>query len=748
MTAGACSCTADAEAATLRKEAREHKEQLEDVLQATSTGTPRSIARPWDTDVAAARSALRASYVALLLSCTFTRAAQLVDTMIWSDTTYCFISTMRASLARLERQAQQAPTSKGDAPKQDRKSAKLKAYQTTMDDLLRFIDDESAFYAALLMQITRLFQLDELQDMLTTLRLQDVSGVQASDLTTPSTLRPDMLEAAHMPAYRHQLYETLQRLLIYLGDLARYREMHAVLPPILAPRRRGGEPRSPDFARAVQLYHKAHLLLPDHGNPSNQLAVIATFVGDTFGATYQYYRALCVRMPFDKARHNLHRLLDKAFAAWSASALRDEVLTAWRQAALEDSPGRRVPVPTISARWSSTADWFESVVQFHSLCALRADLDAAWVLNDALLKHVLTMTEVHELRAVDYLRLVVTGICASWLARLWRAPPHAKLAFAVGEPYSAHIPSDTIDEHVRHAWESLLVCHVLGLLAALLAVNRHTLVSTLRAQPTSLSEPQLLSVSRGLRRTLPAIRMGLKWVKGHVAYMAQCRTQAAAAATELQQAVDTDEAASRLATDAVARLACMQRSVDARMTSFWSALIDFCNLLRAAYPFDLLPTVHEASQDVGRIRVHVAEDDDLRYLGPIRRAMQHGEESQYALPVQEPTDCASAGSDYARITDILIDAKVMSESPSVDMAFDDTRAMFVARASLWAVDDQEDDPLELAMRALNAGAAPTVPAPSLWNAMDPTAASPPPASTASATDPSSIWSTPTTPWKT
>lgn len=691
MNADAC-CVRDADAAALRREARACKQKLEEVVRTTHSGAVRTVPEPYDAEVAAARRALRQAYVALLIACPFTRGAQLVDSMIWADTTYSVIAALRAYLARLEREASAAPTSKGDAPKSERRSAKLHGLEQVLRDLHRFIGEELVFYESLAARLVRLFDLHEARPIVEGLGLLRGGGEEG-------TASPETMELAQVPAYRHQLYETLQRLLTYMGDLHRYREMHAVLPPALAPRRRGagGEPAPHDFGAALRFYHEAHLLLPDHGNPSNQLAVVALFVGDTFGAMYQYYRALCVRVPFDKARFNLHRLLDKALESWLASANRDDILTAWRQASFEDSPARRVPIPQVSVRWDSAHEWLTSFVQLHSMYALQADLDVACVLNEALLRQLLTLTDAHELRAVDYLRILVTGICASWTARLWRAPPSSRLPFSTGAPFSRHVNASALEEHVRKAWETMLVTHVLGLLTALFVVVRQELVTILQAQPSS-SEPQLLPVGRVLRRTLPAVRIGLKWVKGHLEYIHACRTHATHAAEELQQAVDQATTASSLATDGVARLACMQRGVDARCQSFWSAFVDLVNLIRAAYPFDLLPNARDVDE-AGTVYVHVMEDDDVRELGPIRRTMHPTDESQYAVPTQTRADPAQAGSDYARILDVLVDTKVMAEFDTCGLAFSDARGLFILRAA----GDDADDPIDLAMKAVEAG---------------------------------------------
>ena len=156
--------------------------------------------------------------------------------------------------------------------------------------------------------------------------------------------------------------------------------------------------------------------------------------------------------------------------------------------------------------------------------------------------------------------MLVSGMCASWTARLCRAPLHERLPFSVGAPYSRYIDQDLLHEFVRHGWETMLVCHVLGILTALLSVNRHELMNSMRALPSN-QEQKLLDIGRVLRRTLPTVRIGLKWVKGHLEYIASCRTLAAITAQDLQNIVDQQESASCLATDSIARFACIERSL-------------------------------------------------------------------------------------------------------------------------------------------------------------------------------------------
>jgi hypothetical protein len=92
---------------------------------------------------------------------------------------------------------------------------------------------------------------------------------------------------------------TVHRSLIYLGDLARYREVHA-------------DKKDKQWGLARKFYTLAMQLIPDHGNPFNQLAVIDTYEGNELEAVCLYFRSLVVTFPFPTATDNLLILFQKA----------------------------------------------------------------------------------------------------------------------------------------------------------------------------------------------------------------------------------------------------------------------------------------------------------------------------------------------------------------------------------------------------------------------------------------------------
>lgn len=90
------------------------------------------------------------------------------------------------------------------------------------------------------------------------------------------------------------------RFLVCLGDLARYREQYEKL-----------DVQKPNWSVAASHYLEATMIWPDSGNPQNQLAVLATYVGDEFLALYHCVRSLAVKEPFPDALDNLILLFER-----------------------------------------------------------------------------------------------------------------------------------------------------------------------------------------------------------------------------------------------------------------------------------------------------------------------------------------------------------------------------------------------------------------------------------------------------
>ncbi|TKY71714.1 SMG7L protein [Spatholobus suberectus] len=90
------------------------------------------------------------------------------------------------------------------------------------------------------------------------------------------------------------------RCLVCMGDLARYKQQCE-----------NPDTQNHNWSVAATHYLQATRIWPDSGNPQNQLAVLATYIGDEFLALYHCVRSLAVKEPFPDAWNNLILLFEK-----------------------------------------------------------------------------------------------------------------------------------------------------------------------------------------------------------------------------------------------------------------------------------------------------------------------------------------------------------------------------------------------------------------------------------------------------
>ncbi|KAJ6999837.1 protein SMG7L-like isoform X3 [Populus alba x Populus x berolinensis] len=102
------------------------------------------------------------------------------------------------------------------------------------------------------------------------------------------------------PNKMQKLQFLCHRFLVCLGDFARYREQCEK-----------SDAQNHNWSVAVAHYLEATIIWPDSGNPQNQLAVLAIYVGDEFLALYHCIRSLAVKDPFPDAWNNLILLFER-----------------------------------------------------------------------------------------------------------------------------------------------------------------------------------------------------------------------------------------------------------------------------------------------------------------------------------------------------------------------------------------------------------------------------------------------------
>ncbi|ORY44790.1 hypothetical protein BCR33DRAFT_850296 [Rhizoclosmatium globosum] len=207
--------------------------------------------------------------LALLLINDYAAASEkAAEAQLWKQCHYARISGFRAEIA---------------AAKKDRNSQALLASTS----LFRaFLDDALLFYSQLTLQLASVHGLKRVLSIVRPHLRPFEIGVSFNTTPVSSTT------TSHKP----QVFMTCFQCLIYLGDLARYRDSTTNPSPL-----------------PKHYYLLAHKLLPSSGNPFNQLAVLPLTPGPSVDLipSELYVRALCCKKPFVTAKKNLEVCLGK-----------------------------------------------------------------------------------------------------------------------------------------------------------------------------------------------------------------------------------------------------------------------------------------------------------------------------------------------------------------------------------------------------------------------------------------------------
>nr|CAH8838327.1 unnamed protein product [Trichobilharzia regenti] len=135
--------------------------------------------------------------------------------------------------------------------------------------------------------------IDSGTNQLTTLleNIQNLHHIQLAPLLSDGRPPPETKSRT-----RRLVYLSAQKLMLFLGDLARYREM------LLGER---------NFGKARNWYQKAQLLIPKNGRSYNQLAVLALYTSRHLDAMFYYMRTLAASNPFATASQSLSALFNE-----------------------------------------------------------------------------------------------------------------------------------------------------------------------------------------------------------------------------------------------------------------------------------------------------------------------------------------------------------------------------------------------------------------------------------------------------
>ncbi|KAJ6573427.1 hypothetical protein DFH09DRAFT_1457404 [Mycena vulgaris] len=273
------------------------------------------------------RKDLRRRYLHLLLLHPTTREARDVGTHLWMQTSYAFITLYKQRLARPHHNNNNNTNNGGGGT---------------------FLADEERFWRALIALPAELMggegdEPPQPEDGMNHFGFPAVGaavGQGAEDADGTEGGEGRSIDAA-------QARSVLSKALVYLGDIARYREQYCGAPPHGKGTNGngGGEGKKPwekggaaDYARARVLYFTAHALAPHEGMRRiswqfwrGGVCVLSfephftytrthshSYEGDPLASVAWYLRALCVRAPFETAGENLGGVLLRAAAHYRA----------------------------------------------------------------------------------------------------------------------------------------------------------------------------------------------------------------------------------------------------------------------------------------------------------------------------------------------------------------------------------------------------------------------------------------------
>lgn len=512
---------------------------------------------PWGRDVEYQRKQLRRRYLQLLLCHPYAKESQDAENHLWMQTSYSFISAYKQQVSALDKivvnSSRQQLSKGGHGPVEQRK---------LLNRFKQFLAEEEKFWTDLVERIYRSFELTEAKAALVALEI-----IPATEETAPGSdsaqcvngrnqnVAPFPVEesiagiAPQNALQRESRLAILSKALIRLGDLARYRELYNESGgrPKAGQEdgarrhgraRRGGAParmetlaRPRNYEESQACYQQSKNLQPDDGNPSHQLAILASYQKDTFSSLVHYYRSLCVLRPAEMASENMATALAKFMDAWRTKKSEGD--------ANEGSDKRSLPAP----------------IRIEILKDTTIALHASWRLgNDsATAEPELAQTVFDDFSALVSERHLPPDIIAPFVLLSQGALYQHK-----NPTKSSRDARSSFSSEVLEALEHKKLYHLLNIHQALLETGSSELEEPLPKDVVESDPAQRITAT--FRRTLPALRIASRWLRANIEYVMQTHVHVPALPTDPRV-----------------------------ITDFWTVYARFCCLLARSFPLTELP---------------------------------------------------------------------------------------------------------------------------------------------------------------
>ncbi|KAF9260750.1 hypothetical protein L218DRAFT_572149 [Marasmius fiardii PR-910] len=578
---------------------------------------------PFDKELDFQRKNLRRRYLSLLLVHPYANESKDADTRLWMETSHAFISAYKQRISHLDRaiqkqQQQQDQQGPNTNPHNQRGHGPLE-HRKLVQRFRQFLAEEEKFWTQFVVRFTRSFNLGEAQSALFDLGIlseempiKEIATGNPDDgeggsgtVKLPHNGGRNHFQFPSVPegseslipkttAQRESRMEILSKALTCLGDIARYREQYneaggrprAGYEDHSGPGRRGRFkkggggalipelPRPRNYEKARHCYEQAKLLVPHEGNPSHQLAILASYQKDMFTSLVHYYRALCVRHPYDSASENIHTVLHKAIEQWKTKS------RSVGEADLRNAVGK-VKIEAFK----------EKLVVLHGLYRLGLGKYDTLTIKQAqgVCADLYSLVSERHLPEDFIIQVIVLSQAALWKQRMIRESSKANKNN--NDRRSDTTAPGTIPSSVV---EARLFTHLLSLHRALLEVGIEQLKEPAPIGPDG-DLAQRIMVE--FRRTLPALRIASKWLLANFKFVMQD-----------PESLGTKNGKNRGHKRGLSKPNGLISPTSTETIEFWEKYSEFLRVLSRAFPINKLPDLTFA----------LSEDTELRGFLPLK----------------------------------------------------------------------------------------------------------------------------------
>ncbi|SGZ30565.1 BQ5605_C048g12410 [Microbotryum silenes-dioicae] len=585
---------------------------------------------------------------------------------LWLETSHSIIKAYRSRISAMDKTLAEAPQPHrkggGGAARGEPPPPGPTARRKLVHSFRTFLAKEEEYFTTLLGRLASDLSPNDLEGF-------NALGVVVEPVEVVEGLPPTSEEDKRRA--RSKAVPLVHKALICFGDLARYRELFNEHSGPQAKERggrrgnkskvtsAGGSERNKpkNYSRASACYTQARLLIPENGNPSNQLAVISGYTHDTLSSTYHYFRALSVRIPFPTARINLELAFNKAVTRWF------ERPSGWR----EPTPDFVTAFIALHGLLFTKTRWVErsgraqprtrrltargvSARRLSDIAPLSSKVESSF-------QQAITSL---ELSPDTIIKIVVTGLCSLWDARVHRSSsnprktPSKRSAEAGSNANSAPSVNINLEPHI--------LLHVLSMYTILLRICTNETAEAYLADTTKQAPKPGLNLAQNISAVLDYIhrvesRLRAKEIKINRAKAADSATQASQADTTQRsssvsdgQHVESSQDQS-METDHV-----NSRSLEDALTAFWTSYADFANSFKLVFPTEGLPS----PADDG---LWLEEDVDLLGFAPLRRSMKDVKGTDLAVEASKVGKEVHPNEEHLmRIAELQSDAALIVES--------------------------------------------------------------------------------------